>query len=66
MGVVSLNLYRLARASKYMREMESLRTLPQDEAQMPPSSMLSSGLGMMSSGSTRSWQPRPLQLGQAP
>ena len=49
-----------------MREMESLRTLPQEEAQMPPSSMLSSGLGMMRSGSTRSWQPKPLQLGQAP
>ena len=53
-GSVSLKWKRFARASKYIREMESFLILLQPEATMPPSAMLSSGLGMISSGSTSS------------
>mgnify|MGYP000147150055 CR=1 FL=1 len=65
-GVVSLKPYFLERASKYMREMESPLMLFQPEAVMAPSRMESFLLGMMRSGSTLSWAPRPVQVGQAP
>ena len=65
-GVVSLKPYCLASASKYMREMESPFTLFQPEAEMAPSRMERPGLGMMRAGSTLSWLPRPVQVGQAP
>ena len=58
--------YFLERASKYMREMESPLMLFQPEAVMAPSRMESFLLGMMRSGSTLSWAPRPVQVGQAP
>ena len=58
--------YFLERASKYMREMESPLMLFQPEAVMAPSRMESFLLGMMRSGSTFSWLPRPVQVGQAP
>ena len=65
-GVVSLKPYFLASASKYIREMESPLMLFQPEAVMAPSRMDRSLLGMMRSGSTFSWLPRPVQVGQAP
>ena len=46
--------------------MESLLTFPQPLAVIAPSIMLSDGLGMISSGSTRSWSPSPVQVGHAP
>ena len=49
-----MNLYFWARASKYMREMESDLTLFQPEAVMAPSRMERPGLGMMRAGSTLS------------
>ena len=62
----SLNLYRLARASKYIREMPSDLMLLQPEAVMAPSMMDRFLLGMMRSGSIFIWLPRPVQVGQAP
>ena len=38
----------------------------QPEAVMAPSRMDSFLLGMIRSGSTFSWEPRPVQVGQAP
>ena len=65
-GVFSLNLYFLDRASKYMREIPSPFTLFQPEAVMAPSTMDRSLFGMMRSGSIFIWEPRPIQVGQAP
>ena len=65
-GVFSLNLYRLARASKYIREMPSDLMLLQPEAVMAPSMMDRFLLGMMRSGSTRFCIPRPVHTGHAP
>ena len=65
-GVVSLKWYFLARASKYIREMESPFTLFQPEATIAPSRMDRSLLGRIRSSSTFSWEPKPLQVGQAP
>ena len=61
-----MNLYFLDRASKYIREMPSDLMLFQPEAVMAPSMMDRSLLGMMSSGSSFIWEPRPVQVGQAP
>ena len=65
-GVVSLNLYFFARASKYIRLMPSPRMLFHPEHWIAPSRMALSGSGMMRSGSTFSWLPSPVQAGQAP
>ena len=65
-GSVSLKRYLAARASKYIREMPSDLILFQPEAVMAPSRMDRDLLGMMSSGSTFIWAPRPVQVGQAP
>ena len=47
----SLKWYFFAMASKYIFEIPSAFTFPQPEALMPPFSMLSFRLGMISSGS---------------
>ena len=65
-GVVSLKRYFFARASKYIREMPSPRMLFQPAAWMAPSRMDLFSSGMMRAGSTFSWLPRPVQVGQAP
>ena len=65
-GVSSLKRYFFDRASKYMREMPSDLMLLQPEAVMAPSRMDRFLLGMTRSGSTFSWLPRPVQVGQAP
>ena len=62
----SLNLYFLARASKYIREMPSDLMLFQPEAVMAPSRMDRFLLGMIRSGSIFIWEPSPMQVGQAP
>ena len=66
MGVFSLNLYFLANASKYIREIPSDLMLFQPEAVIPPSTMDRFLFGMMRSGSIFIWEPRPIQVGQAP
>ena len=66
MGASRLKRYFLARASKYMREMPSDLMLFQPEAVMAPWRIDSSLLGMISSGSSFIWLPRPVQVGQAP
>ena len=65
-GVSSLKRYFFDRASKYMREIPSDLMLLQPEAVMAPSRMDKFLLGMTRSGSTFSWLPRPVQVGQAP
>ena len=65
-GVLSLNLYFFASASKYIFAILSLLMLPHPEAEMAPSRMDRLLFGMMMSGSTRSWMPRPVQVGHAP
>ena len=64
--MVSLKPYFLAKASKYIREMESPFTFCQPETAMAPSRMERLGLGMTSWGSAFIWLPRPVQVGQAP
>ena len=49
-----------------MREMPSDLMLFHPEAVIAPSRMDRFLLGMMRSGSTFSWLPRPVQVGQAP
>ena len=44
----------------------SVVAVPRDHGAMAPSASDSSGLGMMSSSSTSSWVPMPLQAAQAP
>ena len=66
MGASRLKRYFLARASKYMREIPSDLILFQPEAVMAPSKMDRFLLGMMRSGSSFIWLPRPVQVGQAP
>ena len=65
-GSVRENLYFLLRASKYIREMPSPRTLFQPLAQIAPSRMDLLPSGTMMAGSAFSWLPRPVQVGQAP
>ena len=66
-GSIKTEMVFFSRAlQKYMREIVSPRTLFQPDATMPPPRMESDGFGIMSSGSTRSCVPRPVQLGQAP
>ena len=60
------NLYFLLRASKYIREMPSPRTLFQPLAQIAPSRMDLLPSGTMMAGSAFNWLPRPVQVGQAP
>ena len=65
-GSVREKWYFFARASKYIREMPSPRMLFQPLAWMAPSRMERDLSGTISSGSTFSWLPRPVQVGQAP
>ena len=64
--MVSEKRYFFASASKYIREMESSRTLFQPEAVIAPSSTEREGSGITSAGSIWSWTPRPPHFGQAP
>ena len=65
-GVRRSKWYSLARASKYIRAMESPFTFCQPETAMAPSRMDRAGLGITSWGSAFIWLPRPVQVGQAP
>ncbi len=65
-GTVRENWYFWARASKYIRKMESVRALCQPEAWMAPSKMDLLLSGITRSSSAMSRKPRPVQLGQAP
>ena len=65
-GVVRSKSYFFARASKYIRAMESPFTFCQPETVMAPSRIDRAGLGMMSWGSAFIWLPSPVQVGQAP
>ena len=58
--------YFFASASKYIREMESSRTLLKPDAWIAPCKMDLDGSGMISSGSASSRVPRPVQIGHAP